>query len=52
MTKLNLQESTSVIGGASEARCLRMVGRHSRRGGGNTRLWRRIMKNNCFGESQ
>ena len=51
MTKLNLVESSNVIGEtATSGRCNAMISRHSRRGGGNTRLWRRTLKNNCFNQ--
>ena len=47
MKNLNLEQMEKVNGGASLARCGRMAGRHNRRGGGNTRLYKR-MKKNCM----
>tara|TARA_R110001583_G_C5666833_1_gene410287 strand:- start:8044 stop:8196 length:153 start_codon:yes stop_codon:yes gene_type:complete len=48
MKKLNLRKNSEIIGGASDGRCAAMIQRHGERGGGDTRLWRRILKNSCF----
>ncbi|WP_193323797.1 hypothetical protein [Marinifilum sp. N1E240] len=48
MKNLNLEQMQKVNGGASDERCIAMMNRHEKRGGGNTRLWRRIQKN-CSG---
>jgi hypothetical protein len=49
MKNLNLEKMEKVNGGASKGRCFAMLERHTKRGGGNTRLWRRYSKN-CRGE--
>jgi len=45
MKKLDLEQMEKVNGGASIGRCGAMNARHIRRGRGNTRLYRRMVKN-------